>query len=114
MRTMGEHIDCDVSGILPRDLTIPEAGDALIDMVIRTSGRRLRLEGSSRVQREVTAKRLGYLIAHSNAYLGSNPATPGGAIRARSTPIASIIGRTRSAVRGSGKSGCSPGGQGRS
>src|SRR5258705_1362 len=32
IRTMGEHIDVDVSGILRRDMTIPQAGDALIDM----------------------------------------------------------------------------------
>ena len=41
IRTMGEHIDLDVSGILRRDLTIPQAGDALIDMVIRTANGRL-------------------------------------------------------------------------
>lgn len=41
IRTMGEHIDVDVSGILRRDMTIPEAGDALIDMVIRTANGRL-------------------------------------------------------------------------
>ena len=37
VRTMGEHIDVDVSGILRRDMTIDEAGDALIDMIVRTS-----------------------------------------------------------------------------
>lgn len=41
MRTMPEHIDCDVSGILRRDMTIPEAGDALIDMIVRTANGRL-------------------------------------------------------------------------
>ena len=41
VRTMSEHIDLDVSGILRRDLTIPQAGDALIDMVIRTANGRL-------------------------------------------------------------------------
>ena len=41
VRTMGEHIDVDVSGILRRDMTIPEAGDALIDMVVRTANGRL-------------------------------------------------------------------------
>ncbi|MEM9221935.1 MAG: UxaA family hydrolase [Pseudomonadota bacterium] len=40
VRTMGEHIDVDVSGILRRDLTISDAGDALIDMVVRTSNGR--------------------------------------------------------------------------
>ena len=41
IRTMGEHIDLDVSGILRRDMTIPQAGDALIDMVVRTANGRL-------------------------------------------------------------------------
>jgi (2R)-sulfolactate sulfo-lyase subunit beta len=41
MRTMGEHIDVDVSGILRRDMTIPQAGDALIDMIVRTANGRL-------------------------------------------------------------------------
>ncbi len=41
MRTMGEHIDLDVSGILRREMTIPQAGDALIDMIVRTANGRL-------------------------------------------------------------------------
>jgi (2R)-sulfolactate sulfo-lyase subunit beta len=41
VRTMSEHIDLDVSGILRRDMTIPQAGDALIDMVVRTANGRL-------------------------------------------------------------------------
>ena len=41
LRTMAEHIDCDVTGILRRDQTIDTAGDALIDMIIRTSNGRL-------------------------------------------------------------------------
>jgi (2R)-sulfolactate sulfo-lyase subunit beta len=41
IRTMGEHIDLDVSGILRRDMTIPQAGDALIDMIVRTANGRL-------------------------------------------------------------------------
>ena len=41
VRTMSEHIDVDVSGVLRRDMTIPEAGDALIEMVVRTSNGRL-------------------------------------------------------------------------
>ena len=38
---MGEHIDVDVSGVLTREMTIPQAGDALIDMVVRTANGRL-------------------------------------------------------------------------
>jgi (2R)-sulfolactate sulfo-lyase subunit beta len=41
VRTMSEHVDVDVSGILRRDLTIPDAGDALIDMILRTANGRL-------------------------------------------------------------------------
>jgi (2R)-sulfolactate sulfo-lyase subunit beta len=41
IRTMGEHIDVDVSGILRRDMTIPDAGDALIEMIVRTANGRL-------------------------------------------------------------------------
>ncbi len=40
VRTMGEHVDVDVSGILRRDQTIDEAGDSLIDMVVRTANGR--------------------------------------------------------------------------
>ena len=40
IRTMSEHIDVDVSGILKREKTIDEAGDDLIDMIIRTANGR--------------------------------------------------------------------------
>jgi (2R)-sulfolactate sulfo-lyase subunit beta len=40
-RTMSEHIDLDVSGILRREMTLDQAGDALIDMVVRTANGRL-------------------------------------------------------------------------
>lgn len=40
VRTMPEHVDVDVSGILRRDMTLDQAGDALIDMVIRTANGR--------------------------------------------------------------------------
>src|SRR3954463_2431699 len=41
VRTMGEHVDVDVTGILRREQTLDTAGDALIDMVIRTANGRL-------------------------------------------------------------------------
>jgi len=41
VRTMAEHIDLDVSGILRRELTLDTAGDALIDMIVRTANGRL-------------------------------------------------------------------------
>jgi (2R)-sulfolactate sulfo-lyase subunit beta len=41
IRTMSEHVDVDVSGILRRDMTIPDAGDALINMILRTANGRL-------------------------------------------------------------------------
>jgi (2R)-sulfolactate sulfo-lyase subunit beta len=40
VRTMSEHIDVDVSGILRRDMTIDQAGDDLIDMIRRTANGR--------------------------------------------------------------------------
>jgi (2R)-sulfolactate sulfo-lyase subunit beta len=40
-REMKEHIDLDVSGILRREMTMDEAGDALIDITIRTCNGRL-------------------------------------------------------------------------
>lgn len=40
VRTMGEHVDIDVSGILRREMTIDEAGDALIENVVRTANGR--------------------------------------------------------------------------
>ena len=39
-RTMSEHIDLDVSGIVRREMTLDQAGDALIDMVVRTANGR--------------------------------------------------------------------------
>ena len=41
IRTMGEHIDVDVSGVLRREQTLDTAGDALIEMIIRTANGRL-------------------------------------------------------------------------
>ncbi|MCC7049475.1 MAG: UxaA family hydrolase, partial [Alphaproteobacteria bacterium] len=40
-RTMPEHIDLDVSGILRREMTLDQAGDALIDITLRTCNGRL-------------------------------------------------------------------------
>ncbi|MEM9147608.1 MAG: UxaA family hydrolase [Pseudomonadota bacterium] len=40
LRTMAEHIDVDVTGVLNRTMTIDQAGDALIDMVRRTANGR--------------------------------------------------------------------------
>lgn len=40
LRTMSEHIDVDVTGVLKREMTIDQAGDTLIDMIIRTANGR--------------------------------------------------------------------------
>ena len=40
VRTMSEHVDVDVSGILTREKTIDEAGDDLIEMIRRTANGR--------------------------------------------------------------------------
>ena len=41
VRTMGEHIDVDVSGVVRREMTISEAGDALMELVLLTANGRL-------------------------------------------------------------------------
>ncbi len=40
-RTMSEHIDLDVSGLLRREMTLDQAGDQLIDIMMRTCNGRL-------------------------------------------------------------------------
>ena len=40
VRLMSEHIDVDVSGVVRREITIDQAGDALIDMITRTANGR--------------------------------------------------------------------------
>lgn len=41
VRTMSEHVDVDVSGILRRDMTLDQAGDELIECIRRTANGRL-------------------------------------------------------------------------
>lgn len=41
VRTMSEHIDVDVTGILRREMTLDQAGDALIEMITRTANGRM-------------------------------------------------------------------------
>ncbi len=41
VRTMAEHIDVDVSGLLSRGITLPEAGDLMMDHLVRTANGRL-------------------------------------------------------------------------
>jgi len=41
VRTMAEHVDLDVTGILTREMTIDQAGDALIEMIARTASGRM-------------------------------------------------------------------------
>ena len=40
VRTMSEHVDVDVSGILRREVNLDQAGDMLLDMMIRTANGR--------------------------------------------------------------------------
>ena len=40
-KTMSEHIDVDVTGILQREITLDQAGDKLLDMLIRVCNGRL-------------------------------------------------------------------------
>ena len=39
-QTMGEHVDVDVSGLLRKEMTMDQAGDALLDMMLRTASGR--------------------------------------------------------------------------
>jgi (2R)-sulfolactate sulfo-lyase subunit beta len=39
--TMREHIDTDVSGLLSREITLPEAGEMLMSDLVRTCNGRL-------------------------------------------------------------------------
>jgi len=41
VRTMAEHIDVDVSGLLRKELTPDQAGDKLLEMMFRTANGRL-------------------------------------------------------------------------
>ncbi|MFE3836118.1 UxaA family hydrolase [Pseudogemmobacter sonorensis] len=41
LRTMSEHIDVDVTGVLTREMTIDQAGDSLIEMILRTANGRM-------------------------------------------------------------------------
>ncbi|MDQ3430610.1 MAG: UxaA family hydrolase [Actinomycetota bacterium] len=41
VRTMGEHIDVDVGGLLGREITLPEAGDLMMEYLGRTANGRL-------------------------------------------------------------------------
>ena len=55
LRTMSEHIDVDVTGVLSREQTIDEAGDSLIDMIIRTAnGRNTAAEALGHVEFSMT------------------------------------------------------------
>ncbi|HIV66318.1 MAG TPA: UxaA family hydrolase [Candidatus Mailhella excrementigallinarum] len=40
VRTMSEHIDVDVTALLRREMTMDEAGDKLLDMMVQTAGGR--------------------------------------------------------------------------
>ncbi len=40
VRTMSEHVDVDVSGVLRREMTIEDAGDSLIDCLVQTANGR--------------------------------------------------------------------------
>jgi len=41
VRTMSEHVDVDVTGLLQREITMDQAGDKLLDMMLRTANGRL-------------------------------------------------------------------------
>jgi (2R)-sulfolactate sulfo-lyase subunit beta len=41
VRTMSEHIDVDVSGLLRREMTLDQAGDLLLEVMFKTANGRL-------------------------------------------------------------------------
>jgi (2R)-sulfolactate sulfo-lyase subunit beta len=41
VRTMHEHVDVDTSGLLQREITMSDAGDRLLEMMMRTANGRL-------------------------------------------------------------------------
>ena len=41
VRTMGEHVDVDTSSLLQREMNMDQAGDALLEMMLRTANGRL-------------------------------------------------------------------------
>jgi (2R)-sulfolactate sulfo-lyase subunit beta len=41
VRTMAEHIDVDVSGLLSREIKLDEAGEILMDDIVRTANGRM-------------------------------------------------------------------------
>jgi len=41
VRTMGEHIDVDVSGLLSREITLPQAGDLMMEHLARAANGRI-------------------------------------------------------------------------
>ena len=41
VRTMSEHVDVDVTGLLQREITLDQAGDQLLDCMLRTANGRL-------------------------------------------------------------------------
>ncbi len=41
VRTMGEHVDVDVTGLLQREITLDQAGDSLLQCMLRTANGRL-------------------------------------------------------------------------
>ena len=63
VRTMSEHIDVDVSGVVRREMTIPEAGDALMDMIVQTANGRLTAAEALGHKEFVELSRVGRLGA---------------------------------------------------
>ena len=41
VRTMSEHIDVDVTGLLQREITLDQAGDQALESMLRTANGRL-------------------------------------------------------------------------
>ena len=70
VRTMSEHIDVDTSGLLQREITLDQAGDKLLECMLRTANGRLdrgrgagppRVRADPAVRERLMADRLALL-----------------------------------------------------
>ena len=77
VRTMSEHVDVDVSGRAAPRHDDPEAGDALIEMVVRTANGRLTARGVARSPRVRDDEALSERVILPSPFL-SPPRSRGG------------------------------------
>ena len=70
VRTMSEHIDVDSCALLQRDMVLDQAGDKLLDMMMRTANGRLTAAEALRVRADpLVRKRLGVTSKSRRAFV---------------------------------------------